>query len=108
MAEVRIRLCSLQELRSQRRITRWMEELRDEITALFLPGERIVVLSSVCVHMGGEFTVDWEKQQMCCKWHDWRYDIDSGACVTVSLPGRKLRHYEHEVVGDDLFVISDT
>lgn len=95
----------MRDLRERRRITQWIDELRDELTALSLPEGRILVTSSVCVHMGGEFDVDWDHRQMRCRWHDWCYDLDSGHCVTFALPGRHLRHYAHVIEGDDLYVL---
>ncbi len=98
---MRIPFCALEELRARKRITKWIDELRDEITALDL-GNRIVVRSSVCLHMGGEFTVDWERKQFCCRWHDWRFDVETGDCVTFPLPGRRLREYAWEEDGGQL------
>lgn len=44
----------MRDLRERRRITQWIDELRDELTALYLPEGRILVTSSVCVHMGAD------------------------------------------------------
>lgn len=100
----RIPFCSLTELQEHRRVTKWMDELRDEVTALLLD-EDIIVRSSVCVHMGGEFDVDWERRRLCCRWHAWEYDIASGECVTVSLPGRRLPPYAHVVEGGTVYLV---
>lgn len=88
--------CSIDDLRRQRKITKWVEELRDELTALSLPDGEIIVTSSICLHMGGEFEVDWNTQQLRCRWHDWRFDIKTGECLSYSLPGRRLQHYPFE------------
>ncbi|TSC63365.1 MAG: hypothetical protein G01um1014106_511 [Parcubacteria group bacterium Gr01-1014_106] len=97
-AATRIPFCTLAELQEQKKITKWVDAFRDEITALSLNGE-ILVTSSVCLHMGGAFDVDWQTKCFRCRWHAWEFDIKSGACQTFSLAGRQLRHYQ--------FVIED-
>lgn len=93
----RIQFCELEELKRVRRVTKWVDELRDELTALYLGDKQIVVMSSICLHNGGEFDVDWDKQQLRCRWHDWKFDIKTGECLSYSLPGRRLTHYPCEV-----------
>lgn len=94
--QTRLVFCGTEELRERRRITKWVEELRDELTALYLGEDQIVVLSSICLHNGGEFDVDWGKQQLRCRWHDWKFDIKTGECLSYSLSGRRLQHYPFE------------
>lgn len=101
--QTRITFCSLAELRERKRVTRWIEEFRDEVTALEWRGE-ILVFSSVCLHMGGEFDVDWEKGCLRCRWHAWEFDPGSGECRTFSLPSRQLRHYPFSIEGGELIV----
>lgn len=87
----------MEELKRTRRITKWVEELRDELTAFYLNEDQVVVMSSICLHNGGEFDVDWEKEQLRCRWHDWKFDIKTGECLSYSLPGRRLTQYAFEV-----------
>jgi nitrite reductase/ring-hydroxylating ferredoxin subunit len=87
------RLCSLRQLRANRRLTCWVDELRDEITALFL-GDELLVFSSVCPHFGGELDFSCVASgQATCKWHAWRFDLREGRCLSHRLPTR-LRHYQ--------------
>ncbi len=95
--------CSVKELKRRRRVTKWIDKLRDELTALYIDGE-IIVTSSVCFHMGGEFDVDWKKCQFRCKWHDWKFDIKTGESLSYSLPGRRLQRYVFELEGDNLII----
>lgn len=95
--QTRLVFCGMEELRERRRVTKWVEELRDELTALYLGEDQIVVLSSICLHNGGEFDVDRQKEQLRCRWHDWKFDIKTGKCLSYSLPGRRLTHYPFEV-----------
>ena len=86
-----LKFCTLTELKKKQKITRWVEDWRDEISAIFLDGV-VTVLSSVCPHFGGEFDVDFLNGELQCKWHAWRFDIESGKCRTYKLK-TQLRHY---------------
>lgn len=99
----RLLFCSVKELKHRRRVTKWVDQLRDELTALYI-NNQIIVTSSVCFHNGGEFAVDWKKCEFRCKWHDWRFDITTGESLSYSLPGRHLQHYAFEIDGDQLFI----
>lgn len=95
--------CSVAELKQKRRVTKWVESLRDELTALYLD-DKILVTSSVCFHNGGEFEVDWKTGEFRCQWHDWKFDIKTGESLSYSLPGRRLQHYTYEVKDDQLLI----
>ena len=95
--------CSVKELKEKKRVTKWIDELKDELTAVYLQ-EKIIVTSSVCFHNGGEFEVDWKTCQFRCLWHDWKFDIKTGESLSYSLPGRRLQHYPFEVKDDQLII----
>ena len=38
-----------------------------------------------------------------CRWHNWKYDLSTGECT--SNPPFKLRTYEIEIDGQDIFVL---
>lgn len=101
--EEKLAFCSVKELKLLRRVTKWVDELRDELTALYVNGE-IIVTSSVCFHNGGELDVDWQKCEFRCQWHDWRFDIKTGESLSYSLPGRHLQHYKYEIQDDQLLI----
>jgi len=98
----RYQFCTLVELSQKKSITRWVEELRDEIMAVFSAGE-IFVISSVCPHFAGELEVDWKNKDLRCKWHAWRFELQSGQCKTHNVK-TCVRHYDYAVV-DDFVVI---
>ena len=85
--------CQVAELKTKKSITRWVDELRDEITAVYL-SDKIQVVSSVCPHFGGDFIVDVDKGEMLCRWHAWRFCISDGHCTNRNLK-TALRQYEH-------------
>jgi nitrite reductase/ring-hydroxylating ferredoxin subunit len=88
----RFPLCRRDELERARFVTRWLDDLGDEVTAVLLDG-RIVVRSSVCPHFAGEFVVDLARRTFRCKWHAWEFEIESGRCVSNGFKGC-LRRYE--------------
>ena len=94
----RYRFCSVAELQREKRVTRLVEELRDEISAVFVGGE-IYVVSSICPHFGGALEVDEKRCEFRCIWHNWRFDIPTGACRTYALK-TSVRHYEFEITED--------
>jgi nitrite reductase/ring-hydroxylating ferredoxin subunit len=92
VAVQRFPLCRRDELEGARVVTRWLDDLRDEVTAVLLDG-RVVARSSVCPHFAGEFAVDVAARRFRCKWHGWEFDIESGRCVSNVFKGC-LRPYE--------------
>ena len=94
----RYRLCSVAELQREGRVTRFVDELRDEISAVFVSGE-IYVVSSICPHFGGVLEVNEKRCEFRCIWHDWRFDIPTGKCKTYALK-TSVRHYEVEITQD--------
>ena len=95
---IRHRFCSTDELYREQRITHWVDALGDEITAVYIR-ETIYVVSSVCPHFGGVLEVDPRQCQFRCLWHDWRFDISTGNCVTYDVK-TNLRHYPYEITPD--------
>ena len=88
----RFAFCRRDELERDRVVTRWLDDLRDEVTGVLLDG-RIVARSSVCPHFAGEFAVDLARGVFRCKWHAWEFDIRSGRCLSNAFKGC-LREYE--------------
>ena len=93
---VKVFICTLDKLNSEKTITKWIEEWKDEII-LFkdkLSG-RIKIFSSICPHFGGEIFLD-KNNKLRCKWHDWEFSSETGKCLTYPIRG-KLRNYDFEV-----------
>jgi nitrite reductase/ring-hydroxylating ferredoxin subunit len=97
-----ISLCSVSDLRERGQYTKWVDKWSDEISA-FLIDEKIVIISTVCPHFGGEIVrCPKNRDQLRCLWHDWKYDILSGECITFRIKG-SLQRYEFFV--DDGMII---
>lgn len=92
--------CRRDELERAGFLTRWLDELRDEVTILLIEGTP-VAYSSICPHFGGEFEVQMNALELRCRWHGWRFDARTGECVTY--PTRcRLRRYTVERDGERL------
>lgn len=100
-----LRFCSLAELRAKRRVTKWVDDWRDEISAFSVNSE-IVVISSICPHFGGEFDQPDEKGIVRCKWHGWRFDTFTGKCLTYRT-ATSLRRYSHRERDGDLEILRE-
>ena len=78
--------CSGEDLDTHAYVTRWVEELVDEITVFRARGT-LVARSSVCPHFAGPLAPDERRDRLRCAWHGWEFDLTTGACLTHSLAG---------------------
>lgn len=61
------------------------------------------VISNECGHQGGPLGEGkLEGFAVTCPWHQWKFDVTTGGCLSVS--GSSVRKYEVAAAGDDLFV----
>jgi nitrite reductase/ring-hydroxylating ferredoxin subunit len=98
----KIIFCSIEELKQKRMITRWINEWRDEISAVHLD-DSLIVLSTVCPHFGGSLSFVSGTRELRCKWHGWNFDLDTGECQTFKIPGC-LKHYPFKKINGELEV----
>jgi len=90
-----ISLCSVSDIKENGQFTQWVDQWSDEVSA-FLIDENIVVISTVCPHFGGEIVrCKKNKDQLRCRWHDWKFDIASGKCLTFNIKGSLQRYKFH-------------
>jgi cell fate regulator YaaT (PSP1 superfamily)/nitrite reductase/ring-hydroxylating ferredoxin subunit len=60
-------------------------------------------ISNECGHQGGPLGEGkLEGFSVTCPWHQWKFDVTTGSCLSVS--GSTVRKYEIAAAGDDLFV----
>ena len=60
-------------------------------------------IESDCKHMRASLANgDIEDGHVRCKWHGWKYNLETGECL--NLKKTRLRVYEVSVEGDDIFV----
>ena len=96
-------ICKRSEVGARRAVTRWCDELRDEITVFERDGE-LAAFSTVCPHFGGEMEVDHERDEIVCLWHAFRFGATDGACRSHALK-TKLRRYSVRVEEGEVHVV---
>ena len=73
--------------------------------AVFNVGGRLYGLESDCKHMRASLASGTAKDGLItCKWHHWRYSLETGECL--NLKGARLKRYEVRVEGDDVYVLT--
>jgi nitrite reductase/ring-hydroxylating ferredoxin subunit len=75
-----------------------------EIAAFNVDGE-LYALQNKCIHKQGpmsEAEINENKETVCCPWHYWEFELDSGEFVVDRDKG--LRTFDVEVDGDDILV----
>ena len=74
--------------------------------ALFRDRGELFALDETCPHRGGPLHEGpVEDGVVVCPWHLWRFDLVTG-CSPVN-PLSRVRTYEVEVEGDDVWVVLD-
>ncbi len=92
----KIRFCSVDELHEKVFITKWIDEWRDEISAIFIKEDNdIVVLSTICPHFGGDMELIQNPTRLRCKWHHWQFELKTGKCLS-SMMTTCLRKYSFQ------------
>jgi len=97
-----IMFCTIEELKRQGSVTKYVDEWRDEISA-FVADRIIFVLSSICPHFGGPLKAVKGTRKLRCDWHSWEFDLETGRCKTFPFSAC-LRHYPFEEKGQHLEV----
>lgn len=53
-------------------------------------GDRFFALNSICPHMGGPLSCGAIRDgKLYCPWHDWGFDVETGACPN----GHRVERY---------------
>ena len=57
-------------------------------------GDRFFALNSICPHMGGPLSCGPIRDgKIYCPWHDWGFDLETGACPN----GHRVERYQVRV-----------
>lgn len=58
-------------------------EVAGKELALFNVGGTVYALDNTCVHRGGPLGEgDLDGEVVSCPWHNWEYNVTTGACLT--------------------------
>ncbi len=72
--------------------------------AVFNENGTLYGVESDCKHMRASLAKGGvEHGVLTCNWHGWKYDLRTGKCLTTE--GFKLKLYEVEVEGDEIYLI---
>ena len=90
-------ICTTDELINKSYIIKWVEEWKDEIIIFKdCNTDKLKIYSSICPHFGGEIIFDNKKNILRCKWHDWKFCINSGKCLSYTIKAQ-IQPYDFEV-----------
>ena len=71
--------------------------------ALFNVNGEIFACANSCAHQGGPLSEGFvEGKIVTCPWHNWKYDVSSGECL--SNPSIKIANYKTKIDGDDILI----
>lgn len=71
--------------------------------ALFNVDGEFFAINNTCRHKGGPLGEGYlEGDVVTCPWHGWKYNVKTGANVTI--PNLKMASYKVKVEGDDVMV----
>src|SRR4051812_5772032 len=87
-------ICGFEQLERAGKLTKFHEEIKDEVISFIDKDGTLTSFSSVCPHLAGEIVRD-ETGALRCKWHGLRFDKDGNA--TNCRAKLSLRKYETTV-----------
>jgi nitrite reductase/ring-hydroxylating ferredoxin subunit len=71
--------------------------------AVFNIAGQLYGIESDCKHMRASLANGEVKDGvLTCRWHHWRYNLETGECL--DLEGARLKRYDVEIEGDAIFV----
>ena len=92
--------CNTDDLSKTGKVTKYFDEIRDELILFEDQNKNLKCFSSVCPHLAGE--IIYENCKLSCKWHGLEYDAKGN-----SLNGKvklKLNEYNVETLNNEIYV----
>ena len=81
-------LCNKKLLLNKNYFIKWIDEIKDEVIVFLDKSKNIKIFSSICAHFGGEIHFDTSKNELRCKWHNWKFCTKTGKCLTHPIKGK--------------------
>ena len=92
----KIFFCTMEKLNEDKYVIKFFDELNDELIIFLDKDKKIKIFSSICPHFGGEIFYNPTKDELACKWHNWKFCSETGKCLTHPIKG-KLNTYNFEI-----------
>ena len=86
-------MCEKHKVFFKKKLLEWKDEI---IIFKDCNTDKLKIYSSICPHFGGEIIFDSKKNILRCKWHGWKFCIDSGKCLSYPIKG-KINPYNFEI-----------
>ena len=78
-------------------------EVEGKKIAVFNINGNLHAIDDTCVHRGGPLGQgQLDGSVVTCPWHSWRFDVTTGACLTI--PAGRTRCYPIKIEGADIWV----
>ena len=78
-------------------------EVEGKKIAVFNVDGNLYAIDDTCVHRGGPLGQgQLDGSVVSCPWHSWRFDVTTGACLTIS--SGRTRCYPIKIEGSDIWV----
>jgi nitrite reductase/ring-hydroxylating ferredoxin subunit len=90
-------ICKLEILKKERYFVKWIDEWKDELIVFLDKNGEVKIFSSICPHFGGEIYFKKKNQVLSCKWHAWKFCLETGKCLSNNLR-LSLKPYDCEVL----------
>jgi len=72
--------------------------------AVFRDGESYFALEDICPHMGAFLSHGYRRPgRIICPWHNWEFDLETGACVSNNT-GACVQTFPVQVVNGDILL----
>lgn len=81
-------------------------EINEHAIALFNLDGTFYAIDNTCIHRGGPLGEgELEGDCVTCPWHNWEYNVKTGACLTN--PAAKVKTYDVKIEGDEVKILLD-
>jgi len=112
----KIHLCNLSKINNNKYYIKWIDLWKDELIVFRDHKGNIKIFSSICPHFGGEIYFDAKENNLKCKWHGWRFCIDTGRCKThkilsqlkkydIEVKPNNLKNYDYLIENDSIYAV---
>lgn len=114
----KIFICNISLLKKNSYKVIWVDNWKDELIIFRNDQDKIKIFSSICPHFGGEIYYDVKEKILRCKWHDWKFCVETGKCLTYQILGKlkaydftidpkNLKNYSYTIENNDIYAVRE-